>query len=156
RSSIMKPVTETKLDILGELKRVLDIEIEGLHSVRSSLNDSFVRAVEVLASCTGHIYLTGVGKSGIIANKIAATLRSTGTASTYLPASEALHGDVGIVGPDDVVLSIGKSGETRELNLLLTILRKNGATIIAMTSNPESSMATLSDIVLDLKILREA
>src|SRR5690348_1762275 len=113
-----KPVT-TQIDILAELRRVLDIEIEGLQSVRSSLNGSFVGAVELLASAPGHVYVTGVGKSGIIANKIAATLHSTGTVATYLPASEALHGDLGVVQQDDVVLSIGKSDETSELNLLL-------------------------------------
>ena len=147
---------ETKVDILSEIERVLNIEIEGLESVRSNLTEDFVRAVEVLASSNGHVYVTGVGKSGIIANKIAATLRSTGTLATYLPASEALHGDIGVVRSGDVVLSIGKSGETSELNLLLTILKRNGATIIALTSNPESAMAALSDIVLDLKIAREA
>src|SRR5215475_15210509 len=147
---------ELKIDILNELRRVLDIEIEGLQSVRATLNGSFVRAVELIASSNGHVYVTGVGKSGIIANKIAATLRSTGTLSTYLPASEALHGDIGVVRRGDVVLSIGKSGETSELNLLLTILRRNGASIIALTSKPESAMAGLSDIVLDLKIAREA
>jgi arabinose-5-phosphate isomerase len=147
---------ETQIDILTELRRVVDIEIEGLLSVRANLNGSFVRAVELLASAPGHVYVTGVGKSGIIANKIAATLRSTGTVATFLSASEALHGDLGVVRQDDVVLSIGKSGETSELNLLLTILKRNGATIISMTSNPESAMAALSDIVLDLKIAREA
>jgi arabinose-5-phosphate isomerase len=147
---------ETKIDILREIERVLNIEIEGLESVRSNLTEDFVRAVEVLASSNGHVYVTGVGKSGIIANKIAATLRSTGTLATYLPASEALHGDIGVVRSGDVVLSIGKSGETSELNLLLTILKRNGATIISLTSNPESAMAGLSDIVLDLKIAREA
>jgi len=147
---------ETKIDILSELQRVLDIEIEGLQSVRCNLNGNFVKAVEILASSSGHVYVTGVGKSGIIANKIAATLRSTGTIATYLPASEALHGDIGVVRNGDVVLSIGKSGETSELNLLLTILKRNGATIIALTSNPESAMAAISDIVLDLRIAREA
>src|ERR1051326_271651 len=102
---------ETKIDILSELRRVLDIEIEGLQAVRTRLSDSFVRAVELLASSNGHVYVTGVGKSGIIANKIAATLRSIGTLATYLPASEALHSDMGVVRKGDVVLSVGKSGE---------------------------------------------
>jgi arabinose-5-phosphate isomerase len=147
---------QSSVDILNELRRVLDVEIEGLQSVRATLNGSFVQAVEAIASSCGHVYVTGVGKSGIIANKVAATLRSTGTLASYLPASDALHGDIGIVRSGDVVLSIGKSGETSELNLLLTILKRNGATIISLTSNPESAMAALSDIVLDLKIAREA
>src|SRR2546427_11179399 len=144
------------VDILEEIRRVLDIEIEGLQSVRSNLSNHFTRAVELIASAKGHVYVTGAGKSGIIATKIGATLRSTGTPATFLHPSEALHGDVGMVGKDDVVLSIGKSGETTELNSLLRILRKSGATIIAVTSSPESSMAALSDLVLDLKIVREA
>src|SRR5438132_10432001 len=142
--------------ILEEIRRVLDIEIEGLQSVPGNLPANFVRAVEAIGSSNAHVYVTGIGKSGIIATKIAATLRSTGTPATFLHPSEALHGDVGMVGKDDVVLSIGKSGETSELNSLLRILRKSGATIIAVTSSPESSMAALSDLVLDLKIVREA
>jgi arabinose-5-phosphate isomerase len=144
------------VDILEEIQRVLDIEIEGLQSVRGNLTINFVRAVEVIASSKAHVYVTGVGKSGIIATKIAATLRSTGTPATFLHPSEALHGDVGMVGKDDVILSIGKSGETSELISLLRILKKSGTTIISITSNSESSMAVLSDIVLDLKIDREA
>jgi len=144
------------VDIREEIGRVLDIEIEGLQSVRSNLSNNFVRAVEVIASSKAHVYVTGVGKSGIIATKIAATLRSTGTPATFLHPSEALHGDVGIVGKDDIILSIGKSGETSELISLLRILKKSGTTIISITSNSESSMAALSDIVLDLKIAREA
>ena len=141
---------------MEEIQRVLDIEIEGLQSVRGNLTINFVRAVEVIASSKAHVYVTGVGKSGIIATKIAATLRSTGTPATFLHPSEALHGDVGMVGKDDVILSIGKSGETSELISLLRILKKSGTTIISITSNSESSMAVLSDIVLDLKIDREA
>jgi arabinose-5-phosphate isomerase len=144
------------VDILEEIRRVLDIEIEGLQSVRANLTSNFARAVEVIASSNAHVYITGAGKSGIIATKIAATLRSTGTPATYLHPSEALHGDVGMVGKNDVILSIGKSGETSELISLLRILKKSGTTIISITSNSESSMAALSDIVLDLKIDREA
>src|SRR5947209_3732790 len=144
------------VDILEEIRRVLDIEIEGLQSVRSNLSNHFARAVEVIASAKGHVYVTGAGKSGIIATKIAATLRSTGTPATFLHPSEALHGDMGSVGKDDIILCIGKSGETSELISLLRVLKKSGTTIISITSNSESSMAALSDIVLDLKIDREA
>src|SRR2546429_8446224 len=148
--------TISTMDILEEIRRVLDIEIEGLQSVRGNLTTNFVRAVEAIAASKTHIYVTGAGKSGIIATKIAATLRSTGTPATFLHPSEALHGDVGMVGKDDVVLSIGKSGETSELNALLRVLKKSGSTIIAITSSPESSMAALSDLVLEVKIIREA
>ena len=104
-----------QVDILAEIQRVLDIEIEALQSARDSLTDHFVRAVEAIAACKGQIIVTGIGKSGIIANKIAATFRSTGTPATFLHAAEALHGDAGIIRPEDVVLAIGKSGETVEL-----------------------------------------
>ena len=148
--------TRETVNILAELRQVLDIEIEALRSVRENLDGRFVKAVETLQDCQGQIVVTGIGKSGIIARKIASTLQSTGTAAAFLHAGEALHGDIGIVRSGDVVLAVGKSGESRELNALLRILRKSGTTIIAMTSNPGSAMAELSDVVLDLKILREA
>src|SRR5437773_4277798 len=109
------------VDILEEIRRVLDIEIEGLQSVRSNLSSHFARAVEMIASAKGHVYVTGAGKSGIIATKIGATLRSTGTPAKILHTSEALHGDGGMVGKDDVVQSIGESGETTELDSLVRI-----------------------------------
>src|SRR5438093_9990765 len=135
-----------KVDILAEIQRVLDIEIEALQSVRDSLTGQFVRAVEAIAACKGQIIVTGIGKSGIIANKIAATMRSTGTPATFLHAAEALHGDVGIVRKTDLLIAVGKSGETTELNSLLRVLKRNGTFIIAITSNTESVMAAMSDI----------
>ena len=150
----MKP--EKQIDILEEIVRVIDIEIEGLQAVRAGLNEKFTTAVELIAASRGQVFVTGVGKSGIIARKIAATMRSTGTAATFLHAGEALHGDLGIVRRDDIFLAIGKSGETSELNSLLRILKKNGTTIISITANSSSSMAALSDVVLDLNIPREA
>ena len=100
--------------------------------------------------------VSGIGKSGLIGTKIAATLRSTGTPATFLHPGEALHGDVGTVREDDVILAIGKSGETTELNALLRVVRKIGIPVIAITSNAGSSMAALSDVVIDLQIPREA
>jgi arabinose-5-phosphate isomerase len=145
-----------KVEILDEIAKVLDIEIEALQSVRRRLGPEFEEAVQVFAECAGQIIITGIGKSGIIANKIAATLRSTGTPAMFLHAGEALHGDVGIVSSKDVVLAVGKSGETGELNSLLRFVKKNGARIISLTSNEDSSMAKLSDIVLNLPVPREA
>jgi len=141
---------------LREIANVLDIEIEALQSVRQQLSSEFEDAVAMFAACTGQIIVTGLGKSGIIATKIAATLRSTGTPAIFLHAGEALHGDIGIVGPNDVVLAVGKSGETNELNSLLHFLKKAGVKIISLTSNGTSSMANLSDIVLNLRVPREA
>jgi arabinose-5-phosphate isomerase len=135
---------------------VLDIEIDALKSVRQNISPAFSRAVQIVASCRGQVLVSGIGKSGIIGTKIAATLRSTGTPATFLHPGEALHGDMGTVREDDVILAIGKSGETTELNALLRVVRKIGVPVIAITSNADSSMASLSDIVIDLQIPREA
>ena len=115
----------------------------------------FEDAVRFIARAKGQIVVTGIGKSGIIANKIAATFQSTGTPAIFLHASEALHGDIGAVGRYDVMIAIGKSGETSELNDLLRFVKKSGARVISITSNASSAMAKLSDIVLDLKVPRE-
>ena len=145
-----------KIEILKEMTRVIDVEIEALQSVRDSMGSQFEAAVRMIAGAKGQVVVTGIGKSGIIANKIAATFRSTGTQSIFLHASEALHGDIGAVGHHDVMIAIGKSGETSELNDLLRFVKKSGARVISITSNPTSAMAKLSDIVLDLKVPREA
>ena len=144
------------MDILKEIGRVIDIEIEALQSVRDNLTEEFSKAVELIAAARGQIFLTGVGKSGIIANKIAATLRSTGTGAVFLHASDGLHGDIGMIGAGDVIVAIGKSGESSELTALLRAVRKDGIQIVSITSNGASSMAALSDVVLDLPVPREA
>jgi arabinose-5-phosphate isomerase len=142
--------------ILRDMKMVFDIEIEALRSVMKNMSPEFERAVRVIAACRGRIILTGIGKSGIVANKIAATLTSTGTPAVYIQAAEALHGDLGIVSAIDVVVAVGKSGESAELNALLPVVKKVGATIIALTGSAGSRMARFADIVLELKIPREA
>lgn len=142
--------------ILEEMKTVFEIEIEALRAVMKSISSEFALAVQTIAASQGRVIVTGIGKSGIIANKIAATLTSTGTPAVYMHAGEALHGDIGIVSPDDIFVAIGKSGENSELISLLPIVRKIGATIIAITATAESRMAKLADIVLALKIPREA
>ena len=144
------------MDVIEEIRRVFDIEIEALESVRGALSSHFEEAVGLMANCDGQVFVTGIGKSGIIGQKIAATLRSTGTPALFLHASEALHGDVGMVRREDLVLAIGKSGESSELNTLLRILKKVGMPIIALTSNGKSSVAELADVVLELPIPREA
>jgi arabinose-5-phosphate isomerase len=110
----------------------------------------------MIQRCEGQVFVTGIGKSGLIGQKIAATFRSTGTPAVFFQAAEALHGDIGIVRPEDLVLAIGKTGESSELNTLLRVLKKTGMPIIAMTSAPGSAMAGLSDVVLDLKVQKEA
>ena len=144
------------MDVIKEIEKVLEMEIEALQRVRSNLNDPYTDCVQMIQACEGQVIVTGLGKSGIIAQKIAATLRSTGTPSVFLHPSEALHGDVAVVSDGDVVLAIGKSGETKELNELLRFVRKSGIRVIAITSDASSQMASLSDIVLDLKVQDEA
>ncbi len=144
------------MNILEEIRRVLDIEMEAIDSVKRNITSQFQQAVELVRECKSQVLVTGIGKSGIIGSKIAATLRSTGTPATFIHAAEALHGDIGIVQAGDVVLAIGKSGETTELNTLLRTLKKNGNRIISITVEPNSSMTELSDIVLQLPIPREA
>lgn len=152
----MASKTKVGVNILDEIARVLDIEIEALRSVRDNISPSFARAVETIAACRGQVLVSGIGKSGIIGSKIAATLRSTGTPAVFLHPGDALHGDVGTVREDDILLAIGKSGESTELNALLRVIRKIGIPVIAITSNAGSSMAAMSDVVIDLQIPREA
>ena len=144
------------MDIMEEIARVLDIEIEALQSVRENLSGQFEDAVQAIARCESQVFVSGIGKSGIIAQKIAATFRSTGTPALFLHAVDALHGDVGVVRAGDVVLAVGKSGESGELNALLRVLKRSGVAVISITSSPTSAMAELSDIVLNLDVPREA
>lgn len=137
-------------------KEVLRIEEQGLAAVRERIGDEFVRAVEAVLSCTGRLVITGIGKSGIIGQKISATLNSTGTPSFFLHPVEAMHGDLGMVMAGDVILAISYSGETAELNGLLISLKERGNRIIAMTGWCTSSLARAADIVLDIKVPKEA
>ena len=144
------------MNVVEEIGRVLEIEIEALQSVRRNLNAEFEKAVDVMSSCSGRVFVTGIGKSGMIANKIAATLTSTGTPAIFLHASDAMHGDIGTVRTGDVVLALSKSGEIVELNALVRSLKKEGIPIVSITSNADSAMALLSDVVLRLDIPKEA
>jgi arabinose-5-phosphate isomerase len=137
-------------------KNVFRDEIEGLKRVSEQVDDSFHEAVEVIYRCRGRLIIFGVGKSGLIAKKIAATLTSTGTPSFYLHPVEAAHGDLGLVSGDDVVFFLSKSGMSDELRPLLPTLRRLGVTIIAMTGNSKSFLAEHSDIVLNTQVDHEA
>lgn len=137
-------------------RKVIDIEIEGLISVRDRLGPSFNQAVGILAACRGRVAITGIGKSGLVGRKIAATLSSTGTPAFFLHPVEGAHGDLGSIRPKDVVIAISHSGKTDELNAILPVLRSLGASIIAITAGLESPLAQLSDVVIDATITREA
>ncbi len=143
-------------DVLKTAREVLTIEAEGILRLRSRLNAEFGRAVELILSSRGKVITTGIGKSGIVARKIMATLNSTGTTAIFLHPVEALHGDLGMVGPGDVVLALSHSGETVELVNLIPVLREHGAKVVAMTGGLDSSLARASDIVIDCGVEREA
>lgn len=141
---------------LDQAREVLRIEAEGVSSLLDQLDSEFDRAVDMIMACRGRVIISGIGKSGIIGQKIAATLNSTGTASVFLHPVEAMHGDLGLVGSQDVVLAISYSGETKELNLLLPSLKTRGTGIIAMTGNAHSTLAGQGDAVLRVAVPREA
>ncbi|MFN0068023.1 MAG: SIS domain-containing protein [Limisphaerales bacterium] len=140
-------------------RRVLDLELAALRAVRGRLDDSFDAAVERVIACLaerGKVVVTGIGKSGHIGAKIAATLTSTGATSVVLHSVDALHGDLGVINDRDLVLALSYSGETEELVGLLPALRRAAAGLIAMTGAPRSSLARHSDVVLDVRVPREA
>ncbi len=143
-------------DILAELKRALQIEAEGIQGLIGHLDESFERAVRMLFACRGKVIVTGMGKSGHVANKIAATLNSTGTQAVFLHPAEAIHGDLGMIDKTDVVLAISHSGGTEELVRLLGPLRRIGVQLIAMTGNAQSELAKRAEIHLDVAVPREA
>ncbi|MBU4260325.1 MAG: SIS domain-containing protein, partial [Proteobacteria bacterium] len=137
-------------------KEVLEIEAEGIHALIEQLDFNFDKAVSLIMNCPSRLIITGIGKSGIIGQKISATLNSTGTASFFLHPVEAMHGDLGIVDHNDVVLALSYSGETTELNMLLPVLKKRGVKTIALTGNKNSTLASFADVVLSAKVPREA
>jgi arabinose-5-phosphate isomerase len=137
-------------DLLNIAREVVSIELDAVKHLLKKIDNSFVKAVELICNCQGRIIVTGLGKSGAIGRKIAATLASTGTASYFLHATEGVHGDLGIVHKDDVVICLSKSGNTDELYRLLPIFKKIGVKIIAITANTGSSLAKHSDVVLDI------
>ncbi|SDO46768.1 KpsF/GutQ family sugar-phosphate isomerase [Desulforhopalus singaporensis] len=137
-------------------KEVLLTEERGLSAVRENIGEEFVKAIETILASRGRLVITGIGKSGIVGQKISATLNSTGTPSFFLHPVEAMHGDLGMVMSGDVVLAISYSGETSELNSLLSSIKKRGNPIIAMTGGRNSSLALAADIVLDIAIPKEA
>ncbi|MBM9548137.1 KpsF/GutQ family sugar-phosphate isomerase [Leptospira sp. 201903074] len=143
-------------DTIAIVRQALDDEISSLVHFRDELDPSVKDCIDLILKSTGKVIVTGVGKSGDIAKKISHTLSSTGTSAYFLHPTDASHGDSGIVGPDDVVLAIGKSGESEELNYILPTLRKIGAKIVGITANAKSKLASLSDIVIITPVLKEA
>jgi arabinose-5-phosphate isomerase len=137
-------------------RQVLAIEREGLATVEAGIGGDFVTALTWMATCSGRIVITGIGKSGLVGRKIAATLSSTGTPAFFLHPVEGAHGDLGMIRPEDVVVAISYSGETDELNAILPVLKGLVGRVIALTGNTESTMAGLSDVTLCVHVPREA
>jgi arabinose-5-phosphate isomerase len=141
---------------LSLARRVLETEAAAILALVDRLDGKFGCAVELLRHCKGRVILTGMGKSGLICRKIAATLTSTGTAAFYLHPADATHGDLGAIQTDDVVVALSYSGETDELLRLLETIRRLGAKLIAITGGPRSTLAQAADVVLDCSVNREA
>ena len=137
-------------------ERVLRMEAEGILALVARLNDAFDRAVDLLHGCRGRVIVCGMGKSGLVGRKIAATLASTGTPAYFLHPAEAVHGDLGLVTPDDVILAISNSGETNEVLALLEHLKRLATPIVLLTGNSQSTLARQCDVVLDVSVAEEA
>ncbi|MGB5156890.1 KpsF/GutQ family sugar-phosphate isomerase [Desulfobacterium sp. N47] len=142
--------------IIDEAIEVLKIEAQGILNLIDRINNSFAEMVELIYKSKGRLIVSGIGKSGIIGRKIVATLNSTGTRSFFLHPVEAMHGDVGLVCKDDILLALSNSGETDELNILIPTIRKIGCKVIAFTGNIKSTLAKHSDIVIDIGVEKEA
>jgi len=141
---------------IGKAKDVLQAEAESILKLIDRLDDNFSRAVDVIYRSKGRVIVTGIGKSGLIGKKIAATMTSTGTPAIFLHPVEGMHGDLGIVTKDDVIIAISNSGETHELNLIIRSVRDIGAALIVFTGDPHSTLAGCSNIVIDVGVEKEA
>ena len=146
----------TEAELVRSGVRVLRMEREAIAALESRLDASFARAVLLIAKSRGRVIVAGVGKSGLIGRKIAATLTSTGTPATFLHPVESVHGDLGIVGPDDIAILLSKSGETEELMPLLQELKRLGVGVIAITGDVRSTLGRAADAALDAGVTEEA
>ncbi|HBH78536.1 MAG TPA: D-arabinose 5-phosphate isomerase, partial [Nitrospira sp.] len=141
---------------LSEGRRVLEIEARAVEALVSRLDERFVKAVDVLVRCKGKVVVSGMGKSGLIGQKIAATLASTGTSSFFLHPAEGVHGDLGMLARRDVLVAISNSGETQELLQLLPFVKRLGIPVISMTGRMSSTLSKNSDVALDVSVAEEA
>ena len=142
--------------MIERAKKVLKIEAEAIEALIDRIDERFEQAVKMILNCEGRVVVTGMGKSGLIGKKIAATLASTGTPALFLHPAEGIHGDLGMVMRGDTVIALSNSGETDELSRMLPSLKRLGIGIIALTGNPESTLAKNSDVVIDVGVKEEA
>ena len=150
------PDTLTNDELLALAAEVLDIESRAVNNLKSRLNEDFVAACRLCMATTGRVVVTGMGKSGHVSNKIAATLASTGTPAFFMHPAEASHGDVGMITKHDLLLAISYSGETEEVITILPAVKRMGAKLLTMTGNPNSTMAKAADVHLDVSVAEEA
>lgn len=142
--------------VINQAKKVLKIEVEALNALIDSLDDSIEKAVSLIGKCKGRIIVTGMGKSGLVGRKIAATLASTGTPAFFLHPAEGTHGDLGMIMHNDIILAISYSGETEEISTILPLIKRMGIPLIAFTGKIDSSLAKYSNIVLNIGVPKEA
>ncbi len=152
----MTSPTTSPADILALARRTLEIEASAVNRLRDRLDHAFPEAVALLLSCQGRVVVSGMGKSGHIGGKIAATLASTGTPAFFMHPAEASHGDLGMITGEDVVIALSNSGESAEIAAIVPLLKRRGARLISMTGNPASTLAREADIHLDASVAQEA
>ena len=149
-------MTKTVAPDFALARKVLQTEAAAILALVDRLDESFERAVRLLLDCRGRVIVTGMGKSGIICRKIAATLSSTGTPAFFLHPAEAIHGDLGVLQPEDTIVALSHSGETDELLRLLETIKRLGARLIVMTGEPHSTLGKAADVTLDCHVSKEA
>ncbi len=152
----MRPQPISSEHLLALARQVLDIEADALRALSTRLDAGFVDAVRLILTCRGRVVVSGMGKSGHVGGKIAATLASTGTPAFFMHPGEASHGDLGMIAPDDVVLALSNSGESNEIVSIVPLIKRRGAKLIAMTGNPGSTMAREADVHLNATVDKEA
>ena len=148
--------TLKKHDFIGLAKAVINAEVEAIEALNDRLDEDFIKSCEAILACKGRVIISGMGKSGHISNKIAATLASTGTPAFFVHPGEALHGDLGMITGDDVVVAISNSGTTEEVLTLASLVKRLGAVVIGMSGDKQSPLAEISDFHLDIAVEKEA
>jgi arabinose-5-phosphate isomerase len=156
KNHVLKVETKLEKKIQSVAKKVLQDEAEAILSLKSYIDERFEACVEAVLTCKGRLVITGIGKSAIVGQKIVATLNSTGTPAIFMHAADAIHGDLGMIQSDDIVLCISKSGDTPEIKILVPLLKRYGNRLIAMVSNTTSYLAKNADFILNAHVEREA
>ncbi len=144
------------VDVIAEARRVIRMEAEALQALSEAIDGEFVRAVELILASSGRVVVTGMGKSGLIGQKIASTMASTGTPAFFLHPAEGVHGDLGMIMKGDVVIAVSNSGETEEVLRILPVIKRFGTKLIAMAGNPDSTLARAGDVFLTVAVREEA